>query len=240
MEGCPLPKPPKRTVETQSLFLAHGELKYVRKSWPDKDYGIKQYFELGATGIDVPFCFYKAKIKQLLHFLGTQTLPKALAHLSDCETRQLEDGIFSQHIIEEKYSWCNGSEFSVRKNHCIKCKVNLVGQVFRGKPRIILRYEVNLKDGKGYRPTHRQIELAICQDEFERMKEFVYEKLTRLPKSRWTVERDIMITNGARFVTEEEERDPDNPDATHPEGGASSCTSPKGGIFEMTLLTDKN
>jgi hypothetical protein len=216
MEGCPLPNPPKRTVQTESLYLAHGELKYVRKSGCHIDCNIKQCFELGATGIDVPFCFYKAKIKQLLHYLGTQTLPKALAHLSDCETRQLEDEIFSQHIIEENFAHWYGKEILAHKDRCVKYKVVLVGQVFRGKPRIVLRYEVNLRDGKGYRPTHRQIELAICQDEFERMKEFIYEKLTRLPRRRWRVEREIMITDGVRFVTEEE-RDPDNPDVTPPE-----------------------
>jgi hypothetical protein len=235
MEGCPLPKPPINTVETESLFLAHGELKYVRKSGRHINSSVRQHFELGATGIDVPFCFYKAKIKQLLHFLGTQTLPKALAHLSDCETRQLKDGIFSQHIIEENYARWNGKEILAQRDRCIAYKVNLVGQVFRGKPRIVLRYEVNLREGKGYCPTHRQIELAICQDEFERMKEFVYEKLTRLPKRRWKEEWKIMITDGARFVTEEEERDPDSPDETPPEGGASSCTSPKGGIFDVTF-----
>ena len=184
---------------SESIFLTYGELKYVRES--DKD----QYFELGALGVDVPFRFYKTSAQMFLGALSNKTLPAAQAMLAAFETRQLEDGVFSETVLSEGTDTDTGVRF----------RVNLVGQVYNGRPNIALISEVYLTNEQRFHPTHRQVRLAISQDEFDTMKEFISEKLMRrLPNKSWTVAK-----NGAAAPVNEVKDPDDAPDS--PEGGAA-------------------
>jgi hypothetical protein len=192
METCP--PSTEQTFHTESLFLTHGELKYVKESETD------QYFELGALGVQVPFRFYKNKAQLFLATLSNKTLPAALTYLSAYETRQLEDGTFSETALDE----------SVDPNTGLRYRVNLVGQVFRGKPGIVLRSEVYLDNEKRFHPTCRQVKVAISQEEFENIKQFISEKLIRSQKKLYVDRRGGKLTDESRDPDDA----PDSPDVT--------------------------
>lgn len=181
--------PPRAAEAEDSMYLSHGELKFVWEN--DKN----QYFELGALGVE-PFRLYKTKVHSFLKKLDTDTLPAAERILAASETRQLEDGVFSQVGLDEAVDPKTGLRF----------RVNLVGQVFNGKPSIYLRSDVFLKDEKVFHPTRRYVRLAICRQEFDAMKLFIDRKLKSVNKSLPMAKR----TDYTLATADTDPSDPDN------------------------------
>ena len=166
-QAKPGPQEAKLRFRGDSVYLKHGEIKFVRVD--DKNF----YFSLGALGMD-PFRFYKGQAQDFLRKLnsGMQEGLNLVSVMSDqavtstSDSEDYKDGVVYDGILTDNVDPLTNLRFRLR----------VVTSIFEGKPYLHVRSFVYAADRGEWQTTRRGVRIALEQTEEDLIKDFITEK----------------------------------------------------------------